>query len=278
MTADLKYTAVAPWFGSNRMLAKHVAELLQGCKWVGVIFAGGMSEVLQIKARSILVNDKHRHVINLARTMQHPVLGPKLYRRLRRVPLHPEELQQAQDYCKVVDSPLLYEGNTPDLNAAFYYFICVWMGRNGKAGTKDEFKGGVSVRYDAGGGDSAVRFRNAVQSINAIRRLLRSCNFLTLDFRKFLDKCQDNPEHGLYSDAPFFGPGESYLHTFIEQDHRDLAQRLSAFKQTRIVVRYYDVPLIRELYSESAWEWRHLDGRDAANGRKPEVLLIKRAA
>lgn len=28
-------TAIAPWYGSNRILAKHVGEELAGCTWVG---------------------------------------------------------------------------------------------------------------------------------------------------------------------------------------------------------------------------------------------------
>lgn len=42
-------TALAPWFGSNRMLARYVGEELAGCQWVGVPFAGGMAEIFQIE-------------------------------------------------------------------------------------------------------------------------------------------------------------------------------------------------------------------------------------
>lgn len=28
--------ALAPWYGSNRMLAEHVGKALEGCTWVGV--------------------------------------------------------------------------------------------------------------------------------------------------------------------------------------------------------------------------------------------------
>lgn len=40
-------------------------------------------------------------------------------------------------------------------------------------------------------------------------------------------------------------------------------------------MRFYDHPLIREIYPEAQWTWRILKGRDQANnGDKPEVLLI----
>jgi len=65
-------TALAPWFGSNRTLAENVGTALAGCQWVGVPFAGGMCELLQIKARSLLVSDLHRHVLNLAAVAADP--------------------------------------------------------------------------------------------------------------------------------------------------------------------------------------------------------------
>lgn len=271
-----KYTAVAPWFGSNRMLAPKVGELLKGCEWVAVVFAGGMSEVLHLDARTVLVNDKHRHVINLAWTMKHPYLGPKLYRRLRRLSQHPDELQAAQYYCKLNGLPPVALMDEPDINAATNYFVTAWMGRNGKAGTKGEFSGGVSVRYESGGGDSAVRFRNAVLSIPALRRLLRFCNFSTDEFRVFLSKCKDKAGHGIYCDPPFPGPGDGYKHTFTREDHQDLAKMLSAYKQTKVVCRFYDHPFVRELYPETHWEWIHLVGRKATNDSASEVLLINK--
>ena len=87
---------VAPWFGSNRLLAGVVGQALDGCEWVGVPFAGGMAELLQIGARTMAVNDLHRHVVNLARVMADERLGPRLYRVLRRQVFHPDVLAEAQ--------------------------------------------------------------------------------------------------------------------------------------------------------------------------------------
>jgi len=39
----MKVKALMPWFGSNRLLAHRVGELLEGCSWVGVPFAGSMA-------------------------------------------------------------------------------------------------------------------------------------------------------------------------------------------------------------------------------------------
>src|SRR4051794_3718103 len=129
-------TALAPWFGSNRLLAPIVAQELSGCRWVGVPFAGGMAEVLAIEAPTIVVSDLHRNVINLARVVADAELGPKLYRRVRRLVFHPETLAAAQDFARTNEP-----GDSPDLAAAVAYFTCCWMGRSGRAGTDAEFSG-----------------------------------------------------------------------------------------------------------------------------------------
>jgi DNA adenine methylase len=282
-------TALAPWFGSNRMLAKHVGQELDGCNWVGVAFAGGMCELAHIGARSLVVNDAHRHMINYARVAADPKLGPKLYRHLRRVPSHPVALVAAQSRCVEreqthadpytggmlfqPDKPAMVTG--PDLEWAVDYFVAAWMSRNGTAGTKGEFNAGMSVRWDAGGGDSATRVRSAVASLVAWRRVLRRANFTTLDAFDFIDtKVKDEAGIGLYCDPPFPGPGDAYKHTFGEDGQRRLADAVGRFTRTKVVMRFYDHPLVRALYPEDRWTWVLRTGRKQTNGDAPEALLL----
>ncbi len=188
---------------------------------------------------------------------------------------HPEELLVAQRNMQareghdfVSDKPL---------HRAEDYFVCAWMGRSAQTGTDAEFSGGLAVRWDAGGGDSVVRYRSAVRGLVAWRKVLARAQFSCLDFRLFLDKCHDEPKHGIYCDSPWPGPGEKYKHKFTPEDHAELAKRLAAFKFTRCVCRFYDHPMVRELYPESIWEWRHLTGgKKQSNKPGPEVLLVKR--
>lgn len=276
MTVKPKITAIAPWFGSNRMLAHEVGAELAGCKWVGVPFAGGMTEVVAIDARTINVNDKHSHVMNLASVTACPVLGPKMYRILRRIPFHPGVLDNAQDWCKHIGAfPDGYKGDRDRLHWAVNYFIAAWMPRHGSSGTKTEFNAGISTRWNASGGDSAAHYQGAIRSINAWRKVLRRCNFTSLDFREFLAKCKDEPGIGIYCDPPFPGPGDRYAETMTDDDHYALMSMLRGFRNARVVIRYYDVPLVQDLYPEDRWTWRRLKGRDQANnGEKPEVLII----
>lgn len=256
------------------MLAEHVGLELDGCKWIGIPFAGGMSEVFEMKALTINVNDKHRHVINMAQVMGDPTTGPKLYRQLRRIPFHPNALAEAQQECQIFGRFNGIHSEEMRFRWAVTYFVSAWMPRHGSSGTKGEFKVQQSIRWNASGGDSAKHYHGAVKAINNFRRTLRRCNFTTLDFREFLFKCKDEEGHGIYCDPPFFGPGDKYEHTFTKGDHIALRDLLAKYKQTRVVVRYYDTPFVRELYPNSEWTYVQLDGRKQTNDAAPEVLII----
>lgn len=262
-------TALVPWFGCARMIAERVGQLIGKQRWVGVPFAGGMPELLYIDAPTIAVNDLHWQVVNLARVCADPVLGPRLYRRLRRLLFHPAVLREAQERCQA------YRWNSPVplLPQAEDYFVACWMGRSGKSGIDGEFNGRLSVRWNGNGGDSNTRYRSAVKSLIAWRRILQRCNFTTLDAFAFLAKVQDEPGHALYCDPPFFGPGDRYRYKFTESQHRQLAEVLSGYTNVRVVVRYYDVPLVRELYPVERWQWNEIVGRKQSNAVAAEVLL-----
>lgn len=138
-------TAIAPWFGGNRLLAHAVGEELAGCRWVGIPFAGGMPELLYIDAPTIVVGDLHRHVINLANVLKDPYMGLRLIRRLKREAFHPDTLAESQHWCSHrTERPAL---DCRDVEAARHYFITVWMGRSGK--------GGYGNRAEAGKANTA---------------------------------------------------------------------------------------------------------------------------
>ncbi|MBY0515110.1 MAG: hypothetical protein K2P78_14550 [Gemmataceae bacterium] len=274
MTAATQTTAV-PWFGSNRTNAHRVGERLKGCRWVGVPFAGGMCELMHIDAPTIMVGDLHRQVINLANVLAHRVYGPQLIRALRRVPFCEPTLKAAQEFCASLVWWKPPDDFDPPMNpgAALEYFICAWMSRNGTAGTRSEFTASFSHRWGAGGGDSAGRFRNAARGLVAWRRIFERCTFVVMDVFDFLERTKDQPKHALYLDPPFPDVGGSYKHTFTVEHHRRLAERLTAFEHCRVLCRFYDHPLIRELYPEPAWHWERFNGRRQTNTPGPEVLL-----
>jgi DNA adenine methylase len=246
----MKTTALVQWFGSNRMLAEHVGAALQGCTWVGVPFAGGMCEVARIDARTIVCNDLHRHLINLARVVADPALQPRLTALMDEAWFHPDTLAAAQVRClereAAADGDWFGYGDAgpaPDADLAWAadYFVSAWLTRAGTAGTKGEFNGWLALRWEAGGGDNVVRFRSATESLADWATIFRRVGFHCGDGFEFLAKCKDVEGHGVYCDPPFPGPGDAYRHNCgkTEAEHRDwhrrLAEALGRFRLTRVV-------------------------------------------
>jgi len=267
-------TALLPYYGGNRTLAPHVGAHLAGRSFVAIPFAGGLSEVRCITARTLLVGDLHKHVIALASVVAHPQMGPRLIRRLRRWVCHESAMEAAQERC------IGYERNGPPddlVQWAEDYFAASWLARSGLAGTEKEFAASFAVRYDAGGGDPAKRFHSAIDGLRDLRRTLRRCTFVVRDAFDLLDELKDEPETGVYVDAPWPKDGDKYRHRFTDAQQKQLAQALARFQRARVVIRYGDHPLIRELYAAKRWHWLHLDGRTAnrrEKGSKAEVLIL----
>ena len=274
MSTAMRVRALVPIFGSNRMLAGHVAAALQGYSWVGIPFVGGFSEVPLIAARTVLCNDLHRHIINLARVVRDNRLRAQMIRSLQRRVFHPDELEAAQERCAARQP-----GNEPDLELATDYFVCCWMGRSGKAGLVDEFNGRPATRWTSDGGDSAVRYRSALRSLASWGKTLQRCTFETMDGFEFLARCEDRRSHAIYADPPFVGAGRRYRHNPGQTDadevawHTRLRDCLERFEKAGVVCRFYDHPLIQQLYNRGRWEWKPLVGRKQTNQNAAEVLL-----
>jgi len=197
---------------------------------------------------------------------------------------HPDKLKLAQFRCEALEQAMSdradlvglldpdvvpLDASKPNLQWAVDYFVSAWMSRSGSAGCDGEFNSGLALRWSSNGGDSAVRFRNAVDSLPAWRKVLRKCSFTTMDALKFLERCQDQKGHAIYCDPPFPGPGDRYRHKVDEAFQRDLSAAVSRFTVSRVAMRFYDHPLIRHLYPESRWKWLCAIGRNSANGATP---------
>ena len=231
-------------------------------------------EIAEIQASSIAVNDLHRHVINLAMVVADQQARREMMRRLMGYPFHPDMLRAAQEYCRRTE-PITWQGL--DIALATNYFVCCWMGRSNKSGGVDEFNGGISTRWNANGGDSNTRYRSALRGLVEWGRIMRRCSFTCLDAFEFIDKCPDTRETGIYVDAPWPDDGDKYKHKFDEEKQRRLAKRLAEFQDARVVIRFGDHPLIRELYPDvlsTNWHWLPVDGRTQTNDTKRELLIL----
>lgn len=270
---------LAPWFGGKRNLAPEIVREIGSHRVYWEPFCGSMS-VLLVKPRCVMesVNDLHGDLINLARVVQCPKRGAELYRRLRRTLMHETLHREAAERHRARG----YMGDkTADLDAAYDYFLCAWLGRNGVAGT-GSYNQGFCVRYTANGGHAATRWDSVIRSIPAWRDRLRNVTILCRDAFELLERIDDQAGTVIYCDPPYLVKGAQYVHDFDSTDHDRLAMALKRFRRTRVVLSYYDDPRLGQLYPE--WTKRTIEvskamanqGMRDRNGtvKAVEVLLI----
>ncbi len=276
----MKIKAIAPWFGGKRTLANRIAAELGEHSAFWDIFCGSIALLMAKPLSSFeTVNDLHGDLINLARVIRDPILGSKLYRRLRRTwcaeQLHREAAEVVRSFNNEPARTI------PDIDRAYSYFLSAWLGRNGVAGTQS-YNQGFCRRFTKNGGHAAKRFASAIDSIPAWQKRMRSVTILSDNAFDLLPRIKDANGVVLYIDAPYVKKGASYIHDFSPANHVRLAELLRGFTKTRVVVSYYDHTTVRELYD--GWTFvscpttkamanqgmRNKSGRTEA----PELLII----
>ena len=274
----MKIKALAPWFGAKRNLAPRIVEMLGPHQVYWEPFCGSMA-VLLIKSqcRMETVNDLHGDLINLSRVVQDDKLAPQLYDRLHRT-LMCESLYEdaAQKYAERGYSATT---NGPDLERAYEWFLCIWQGISGLAGTRDA-RLALALRFTSKGGHAATRWVAAVDSIPAWHERLRKVVIVNQDAFVWLGRIEDERNAAIYVDPPYFDKSSRYVHDFEDEDHARLAELLHRFKKARIVLSYYDHPKLWELYPdwysekiEVSKALSHQGRRGENDVRAVEVLL-----
>lgn len=236
--------SLAPWFGAKRTIASTIIDVIGPHHSYWEVFCGSMA-VLMAKptTRTEVVNDLHSDLVNLARVVKHPMLGPKLYRQLRRTLSSEALFRESHAVISGEWSP----SETPDLERAAHYFLVSWQGMNGVAGTPAHSTK-FARRFSSLGGDAGIRWRGAVSSIPQWRQRLERVQVLSSDGIELLGKIEDLEGTAIYCDPPYLKKGAKYKHDFASADHERLAEALARFKRTRVVVSYYDHPQLAELY------------------------------
>lgn len=275
-----KIMAIAPWFGSKRNLAPEIVREIGSHTAYWEPFCGSLAVLLAKDAVPFeTVNDAHGELINLARVLANEDSAVELYSRLSRSIMHEEMFHEAAARWKARGMKSAAE--MPDVDRAAEFMVCSWFGRNGVAGTKS-YNQGFCVRYTKNGGHAATRWTSAVDSIPAWHHRLRHVTILNRDAFGVIGRIEDAKGVAMYVDPPYLLKGAEYIHDFEEADHERLAAALSRFRHTRIVVSYYDHPLLSKLYLN--WRKRTIEvTRSMANQGKRnktgadkaiEVLLI----
>lgn len=272
---------LAPWFGSKRTLAPAIVAELGPHNVYWEPFCGSMAVLLaKPRCKTEIVNDLHGDLVNLARCVQSPTLGPKLYRRLRRVLSCQETFRDALAVVRL-ESPPPAGSPLIDIDRAYCYFIASWQGMNGVAGTS-AYNTNFARRFSSLGGDTGARWSGAVRSIPGWRKRLERVQVLSSDGIELCERIEDREGTVIYCDPPYLVKGAKYLHDFADADHLRLAEALRRFRKTRIVVSYYEDPRLAGLYP--GWSVRSLDmAKSMVNSgmrdqkgatRAPEILVV----
>lgn len=277
-TAEMKITALLPYFGGKRTLAPVIVEELGPHRAYWETMCGSVAVLFGKEPAAMeTINDLSGDVTNLARVVQCESTAVELFERLTRTMMHEDLHREAAERWRERGA----EYAEPDVDAAYDYFLCSWLGRNGVTGTTS-YNQGFCVRYTKNGGHGATRFRSAIESIPDWCHRLANVTILRRDGIALIDKIEDAAGVVIYADPPYLAKGAKYIHDFDWLDHRNLAKALSRFRKTRVVVSYYDHPDLDAMYP--GWTKRHCPTtkallnqgkRDGKGGIiAPECLLI----
>jgi DNA adenine methylase len=279
---DGPITSLAPWFGAKRTIASEIVREIGDHQVYWEPFCGSMAVLLaKPPCRMEVVNDLHSDLINLARCVGHPTIGPALYRRLRRILCSQETFIDALDVIRGNPAPDPARGL--DECRALDYFIASWQGMNGVAGISAH-NTNFARRFSSRGGDAGRRWTGAVASIPGWRRRLAGVQVLHSDGIDLVTRIEDRDGTAIYCDPPYLAKGARYLHDFEDADHVRLAEALRRFTRTRVVLSYYADPRLGDLYP--GWAIRPVEvAKSLVNSRMrdesgvtsaPEVLLCNR--
>ena len=239
----MKIGCIAPWFGSKRTLAPRIVDELgpHGCYWEP--FAGSCAVLMAKKPATYeSINDLHGDWYNLALTLRDPSLAEAIYDRVYRTIFHEQLLPMAKDKLREPMPPV------PDIERCYWFLVFSWMGLNGVAGTPLHHTGTFAARYSSKGGNGATRWRSVADSIPDWHHRLRGVQILNRDAFELLDALDGAEGTSIYIDPPYIDKGAKYVHDFEPTDHHRLAAALGRFHKARLVVSYYDHPLLAELY------------------------------
>lgn len=289
--ASKTLSAIAPWFGGKRSMAPLIVDALGVHRSYWEPFCGSMAVLFSKPISSQeTVCDLHGDLINLARVLACEMSAVQLYEASSRI-LYSTEL--FEDFRRRADA----NDFTNTVDRAVTFLVLSWMGRNGTSGSvRTNFA--PSIRFTPGGGDSATRWRAAVESIPSWHSRLRRVVILHHDAFAIIPKIADMEGVAIYCDPPYMldtrgnGGGSRYLHDFTERDaplfgesdeHGRLAEMLRKFTRARVVVSYYDCPRVRQLYD--GWSIReatrqknlHVQNRRGVGDCEAPELIISNA-
>ncbi|WP_227394209.1 DNA adenine methylase [Jeotgalibacillus aurantiacus] len=250
------------WFGGKGKQAEYIISKMPAHK-VYIEPFGGAAHVISQKSRTnhevyndidgIVVNFILQSIENTEALIQKVAALPysrELYDKYRREEMPRDPLEQAVRFF-YLNRSAISKGNSEEV-------------------PKTGWRHSTSSSQNP-----AMGYVNACEKIRSFAKRMQGVMIERTDFRTIIEK-YDSPEALFYIDPPYIGREKFYAGGFTLSDHRDLAMLLSKVSG-KVIISYYDDPLIDELYGTWNIE-RHGAFKQAVGGQNvggpAEELLI----
>jgi DNA adenine methylase len=241
------------------------------------VFGGSGSVILASGFNKRVYNDLDGDLVNLFRVVADRTQRRTLMQKIRWTPLSREVFDQIRDVYR--KGGLSFRAIENQVDRAFSTFYLHMLSFGGKTRS-----GGLSVsvgdRYDI---KEVGRYRNSLRKMVKVGEFFRRTVIEHLHYSEVISIYGDKPNCVLFIDPPYLGTENYYSVPFSKADHVFLANQLAG-SRSKVVVTYYDEPLIRNLYPESLWTWTGITATKNSAlraGNKTitkEFLLVKKGA
>lgn len=260
---------LVPWFGGKAALSKWIVTEFGPHSSYFEPFTGGCAILFRkLIAPHETINDLHEDVTNLARVIADTADHQKLVRSLA-YRINCEALQrEARDRLR---KPFV-----AGVDRAADFLYASWLAMNGYIGTQQHL--GYAAQYKRASSSKSHKLQAAIESIRWWHDRMKHVAVLNRDGFELLAKVPDDSKTVVYCDPPYVVKSGRYRIDFAVGDHERLAQALARFRKTRVVVSYYDHPLLDQLYA--GWhkrilnEWKTRSHNGVRKPKPSEILLI----
>lgn len=290
---------IAPFAGAKRGTCTQIGKELTfpGVRARFDLFCGSLGTTMSLPqvAHQTAV-DHFGFLTNLALVLSNQTTAKELYGQVENAIVSDAVYERA---CQDLQA---YGNDLPDnhpvsVEAAVNYFTVSWMGRSGHAGTTAD-QSGMSARWKTTGGSAVARWGSAVRSIPQWHQILKNWQIIRGCAISAANKIEDKEGTVILADPPYWQKGFKYRYDFRTEipdsdspmekkfgDHGRLAEALNRFAKTKVVVCYYDVPELNEMYPKKKWrrvtisaakKMPNATSRDVKVGKTeaPEIILI----
>src|SRR3972149_964318 len=227
------------WMGGKQRLVKQLLTLVPEHNVYCEVFGGGAAPLLNKPPSHVeILNDIDGNLANLFMVVRD---------RAKEFEVALRKLPYSRELYETWRRPFV-QGKTDDPADAveravrFYYVVRSAFFSHPEKGWRFERYGSRSGKVR----QHTVPLWSALTQLDEIATRLRYVYIDHVDFRRCI-RNWDTPHTFFYLDPPYYGT-TPHLHTFTEQDHKDLAEILR-HTEGKWLLTYNDTPVIRKFYS-----------------------------